>query len=82
MSLAAHKPAAAVGVGRDAVRRGAAFVCGATSDGAVDVHVGHDGQAALQGGDDFGGGFRAVVFARMQDGEHHARLSDCFLCAF
>ena len=81
MRLPAHKPAAAVCVGADAMRWGVTFACSVAFDGAIDVYIGNNWKATLKGGHYFGGGFRTVVFLRMQNGEKHARLSDCVLCA-
>jgi hypothetical protein len=63
------------------VRRGLAFARSTASDGAVDVHIGHNGKAALQGGNNFGGSFGTIVFVRMQDREQHASFTDGLLCA-
>ena len=60
---------------------GLAFACSAAADGAIDVHVRHDGQATLQRWDDLGGCFRAIVFERMQHRKQHARMSDGLLRA-
>lgn len=81
MRLTACEPAAAADVGAGAVRWSVTFACNVAFDGAIDVHIGNNRKAALKGGHYFGGGFRTVVFLRVQYGEKNARLSDCFLCA-
>jgi hypothetical protein len=63
MRLSAHKPAAAVCVGADAMSWGVTFACSVAFDGAIDVYIGNNWKATLKGGHHFWWRFQGSCFS-------------------